>query len=200
MVPYYVRPGEAGVLEHFRALAAGSHVPLIIYNIPYRTGQLLSWTAMKQLAGLPGIAGVKHAAGSIDADTVAMMAGRPAGFSVLGGDDLYVSPLLALGAEGAILASAHLRTSEFAWLVSAWRDGDANQARALGHRLATVSTALFAEPNPVTIKAVLHRLGEIPSPAVRLPLLAASQESAEVGLSAVLRPAASSEPGQDVAA
>jgi 4-hydroxy-tetrahydrodipicolinate synthase len=93
VVPYYSRPGEAGVLEHYRALAASSPVPLIMYNIPYRTGQAVSWRTMRQLAELPGIAGVKHAAGSIDQDTVAMMAGRPARFSVLGGDDLYVSPL-----------------------------------------------------------------------------------------------------------
>jgi 4-hydroxy-tetrahydrodipicolinate synthase len=178
VVPYYSRPGEAGVLEHFRTLAAGSPVPLIIYNIPYRTGQALSWPAMARLAGLPGVAGVKHAAGSIDQDTVAMMAGRPAGFSVLGGDDPYISALLALGADGGILASAHLCTSGFARLIGLWQDGQAARARELGHRLAPLSQALFAEPNPVVIKAVLHRQGQIPSPAVRLPLLPASPDAA----------------------
>ena len=201
VVPYYSRPGEAGVRAHFAALAAGSHVPLIIYNIPYRTGQQLGWSSMRQLAGLAGIAGVKHAAGSIDADTIEMMASRPAGFSVLGGDDLYISPLLALGAHGGILASAHVRTSEFAWLISAWRDGDAVQARQLGHRLAAVSAALFAEPNPVVIKAVLHQLGEIPSPAVRLPLLAASAASADAAIQAVAASVPSSPgAGQGIAA
>jgi 4-hydroxy-tetrahydrodipicolinate synthase len=170
VVPYYSRPGEAGVLEHFRTLATGSPVPVLIYNIPYRTGQALSWRSLAQLAGLSGIAGVKHAAGSIDQDTIAMMAGRPAGFRVLGGDDPYISPLLALGAEGGILASAHLRTGDFARLVSLWRDGRAGEARQLGHRLAPLSQALFAEPNPAVIKSVLHRLGQIPSPAVRLTL------------------------------
>jgi 4-hydroxy-tetrahydrodipicolinate synthase len=179
VVPYYNRPGEAGVLEHFRTLAAGSPVPLIIYNIPYRTGQAVSWRTMGRLAELPGIAGVKHAAGSIDQDTVAMMAGRPAGFSVLGGDDLYVSPLLALGADGAILASAHVRTGEFARLISLWQDGRAIDARRLGHDLARLSQALFAEPNPAVIKAVLHRQGQIPSPLVRLPLLPASPAAAD---------------------
>jgi 4-hydroxy-tetrahydrodipicolinate synthase len=200
VVPYYSRPGEAGVREHFAALAAASHVPLVIYHVPYRTGQQLSWSTLRQLAELPGIAGIKHAAGSVDADTIAMMAGRPAGFSVLGGDDVFISPLLALGAQGAILASAHVRTGEFAWLVSAWRDGDASQARELGHRLAAVSAALFAEPNPAVIKAVLYRRGEIPSPAVRLPLLAASQESAEAALAAVQGPAPAAAAGRDVAA
>jgi len=182
VVPYYSRPGEAGVLEHFRALATGSPVPLIIYNIPYRTGQALSWRSMAQLAGLPGIGGVKHSAGSIDQDTIAMMAGRPAGFRVLGGDDPYISPLLALGADGGILASAHIRTSDFARLVRLWRDGQAGAARQLGHRLAPLSQALFAEPNPVVIKSVLHRLGQIPSPVVRLPLLPAGPDAADAAL------------------
>ncbi len=179
VVPYYSRPGEAGVLEHFRALAGSSPVPLLVYNIPYRTGQAVSWRTMQQLAQVPGIAGVKHAAGSIDQETVAMMADRPAAFSVLGGDDLYISPLLALGADGAILAAAHVRTGEFARLIRLWCDGATAEARQLGHRLAAVTRALFAEPNPVVIKAVLHRLGQIPSPAVRLPLVPASDAAAE---------------------
>jgi 4-hydroxy-tetrahydrodipicolinate synthase len=179
VVPYYSRPGEAGVLEHFRALAATSPVPLVVYNIPYRTGQALSWPAMRQIAALPGVAGVKHAAGSIDRDTVAMMAGRSPAFAVLGGDDEFVSPLLALGADGAILAAAHLRTAEFARLIRLWRQGAAAAARQLGNELADVARALFAEPNPVVIKAVLHRLGQIPSPAVRLPLVPATAAAAE---------------------
>jgi 4-hydroxy-tetrahydrodipicolinate synthase len=179
VVPYYSRPGEEGVIEHVRALAAGGHVPLVVYNVPYRTGQALSWAAIARLAAVPGVAGIKHATGAVDRDTMLMMAARPPGFRVLAGDDLYVSPLLALGADGAILASAHVRTAEFARLVSLWRDGLAAEARTLGHRLAPLSAALFAEPNPAVIKAVLHRLGEIPSPAVRLPLLPASGPAAD---------------------
>jgi 4-hydroxy-tetrahydrodipicolinate synthase len=187
VVPYYIRPGEAGVIEHFKALAASSPVPLIIYNIPYRTGQPVSWPSMAELAEIPGIAGVKHAVGSIDADTIAMMTARPAGFSVLGGDGLVISPLLALGAEGGILAEAHVCTAEFARLVSLWRDDKAAEARELGHRLSPLSLALFAEPNPVVIKSVLHRMGQIPSPSVRLPLLPASLESTEDALRVVVR-------------
>jgi len=183
VVPYYSRPGAAGVVEHFRTLAASSPVPLLIYNIPYRTGQAVTWGALAELANSPGIAGVKHAAGSVDEETLAMMAGRPSSFCVLGGDDLYISPLLALGAEGAILASAHVRTGDFATLVRLWRDGAVEQARELGHRLTRVARALFAEPNPVVIKGVLHRLGQIPSPAVRLPLLPASDAVTEAGMS-----------------
>jgi len=186
VVPYYIRPGEAGVIEHFRTLAASSPVPLIIYNIPYRTGQQVSWRAMARLAEIPGVAGVKHAVGAIDPDTIDMMASRPAGFSVLGGDDPVISPLLALGADGGILASAHVSTREFGRLISLWHDGKAEDARELGHRLAPLSRALFAEPNPVVIKSVLHKMGQIPSSSVRLPLLAASPQSTEDALRVVV--------------
>jgi 4-hydroxy-tetrahydrodipicolinate synthase len=187
VVPYYNRPGEAGVIEHFKALAASSPVPLIIYNIPYRTGQQVSWRTLARLAEIPGVAGVKHAVGSIDQDTIAMMAGRPAGFSVLGGDDPVISPLLALGADGGIMCTAHVSTPQFARLISLWLDGKAEDARELGHRLAPLSQALVAEPNPVVIKSVLHRMGQIPSPLVRLPLLPASLESTEDALRAVVK-------------
>jgi 4-hydroxy-tetrahydrodipicolinate synthase len=181
-VPYYSRPGEAGVLAHFSRLAAASPVPLIVYHIPYRSGQQLSWQAICQLSQLPGIAGIKHAVGSVDADTVQLMAAAPAGFSVLAGDDMFAPAMLALGAHGAIQASANVATALFAAHVAAWLAGDLAGGRALGHRLSQLSGALFAEPNPTVIKAVLHAAGQIPSPQVRLPLLAASTGSAEAAL------------------
>ncbi|WP_194837244.1 4-hydroxy-tetrahydrodipicolinate synthase [Nocardia sp. XZ_19_369] len=174
VVPYYTRPSEAGVLAHFRALAATSPVPLVVYNIPYRTGRTLGADTLRELAAEPNIIGVKHAVGAIDDTTIELMRTRPADFAVLAGDDLYAAPLLALGATGGILASATLATASFAALVTAWRDGPIDEARALSHRLAALSAALFAEPNPAVIKAVLAAEGRIPSPAVRLPLLPAS--------------------------
>jgi 4-hydroxy-tetrahydrodipicolinate synthase len=182
VVPYYTRPTEEGVVAHFTRLAAASPVPLIVYNIPHRTGRPLSSHTLLRLAGLRGIAGVKHAVGGIDQDTVTLMAQRPADFAVLAGDDVFASPLLALGAAGSITASAHLRTSEFAALIAAWHSGDAAGARDLGHRLVPLSAALFFEPNPVVIKAVLHAEGVIPSPMVRLPLLEANRESVSAAL------------------
>jgi 4-hydroxy-tetrahydrodipicolinate synthase len=177
VVPYYTRPSEAGVVAHFTELAAASPVPLVIYNIPQRTGVEIGWRALRRLAELPGVAGVKQAVGGLDSDTVMLLADRPDGFAVLCGDDMFASPLLALGASGAIMASAHLCTSAFAELIAAWRSGAAGRARALGHRLTPVAAALFAEPNPTVIKGVLHAQGRIPSPAVRLPLLAAGAGS-----------------------
>src|SRR5579862_9648282 len=182
VVPYYTRPSEEGVVAHFTRLAADSPVPLVVYNIPYRTGRVLGVQTLLRLGCVPGIIGVKHAVGAVDQDTVLMMAGRPAGFAVLAGDDVFTSPLLALGAAGGILASAHLRTADFAELVAAWPTGRLEQARELGHRLAPLSAALFAEPNPAVIKGALHALGQIPSPAVRLPLLPAGQDAISAAL------------------
>ncbi|MGW6982715.1 dihydrodipicolinate synthase family protein [Streptomyces sp. NPDC054932] len=174
-VPPFVRPAAAGVLAHFARLAGVSPVPLIVYHIPYRTGQPLDAAALRELGSLPGVAGVKYAGGGIGEDAVALLGDLPAGFEVLAGDDVHLSPLLALGAAGGILASAHLATGRFAELAGAWRAGDVTRARPLGHALARMSAAAFAEPNPAVVKGVLHAQGRIPTPDVRLPLLPASE-------------------------
>jgi len=177
LVPPFQRPGEAGVVAHFEALAAASPVPLVVYHVPQRTGQPLSAPAIRRLAGIPAIAGLKYATGAVDAAAIDLLADPPSGFAILGGDDALIAPLLALGAQGGITASAHVATRQYAGLATAWRAGDAATARALGDRLAPLSAALFAEPNPAVIKAVLHAQGRIPAPSVRLPLLPASPGS-----------------------
>jgi 4-hydroxy-tetrahydrodipicolinate synthase len=193
VVPYYTRPSQDGIIAHFTRLAADSPVPVIVYNVPYRTATSVGGQALRELARMPGIAGMKHAVGGIDHDTVMLMADLPGDFAVLAGDDVFASPLLALGAAGGILASAHLRTSEFAALIAAWHSGKADEARELGHRLVPLSAALFAEPNPVVIKGVLHAQGKIPSPAVRLPLLPARHDTVHAALSLLAATAPSSD-------
>ncbi|QIS11656.1 4-hydroxy-tetrahydrodipicolinate synthase [Nocardia arthritidis] len=182
VVPYYTRPSEAGVLAHFRSLAATSPIPLIVYNIPYRTGRTLGADTLVALAETPNIIGVKQAVGAIDETTIELMRRRPADFAVLAGDDLFIAPLLALGAAGGILASAAVATAEFADLIALWHKGSIDAARAIGHRLSALSSALFAEPNPTVIKSVLAALGRIPSPAVRLPLLPAGESATMAAL------------------
>jgi 4-hydroxy-tetrahydrodipicolinate synthase len=182
LVPPFLRPGEEGVIAHFAALAAASPVPLVVYHIPYRTGQHLSAEAIRRLADLRGVIGIKYAIGGIDADTIDLLADPPDDFAVLGGDDAFISPLLALGAQGGVLASAHFATAQFVELVDAWHVGDSTRARRLGHRLAGLSSAMFAEPNPTVIKAVLHAQGRIPSAAVRLPLLPAGSSTVRSAL------------------
>ncbi|MGW0990834.1 4-hydroxy-tetrahydrodipicolinate synthase [Streptomyces sp. NPDC002486] len=175
--PPYTRPGEAGTMAHFTALAEHGGLPLVVYDIPYRTGQSLSVTTLNALGSLPEVVGVKYATGAIDAAAMELLGSPPPGFVVLGGDDAVISPLLAAGAHGGILASSNVRTSDYAELISLWQRDAAGPARRLGAELARLSASLFAEPNPTVIKGVLHAQGRIPSPAVRLPLLAASADS-----------------------
>ncbi|MEV8093957.1 dihydrodipicolinate synthase family protein [Kitasatospora sp. NPDC085879] len=179
-VPAFVRPGRAGVLAHFRHLAEHSPVPLIVYHIPYRTGQQLDAGTLDEVLRLPGVAGVKYAAGGVD-DTAVELLGR-GHRGVLAGDDAHLSALMAIGAEGGILASAHLATGQYAELADAWRKGDAARARELGHRLAALARAAFAEPNPAVVKGVLHAQGRIPTPDVRLPLLPATPAAVATAL------------------
>ncbi|MGC4816899.1 dihydrodipicolinate synthase family protein [Micromonospora sp. DT63] len=182
LVPPFLRPGGAGVLAHFAHLAQASPVPLVVYHVPYRTGQQLSPDDLRQLAGLPGVIGIKYATGGIDGDTVDFLADIRPGFAVLGGEDPLISPLLALGAHGAIVASAQVAPADFVQLVALWQAGDLVRGRALGHRLAGLSAALFAEPNPTVIKSVLHAQGRIPTAGVRLPLVPAGPDAARRAL------------------
>lgn len=177
IVPPFIRPGEDGVVAYFRHIAA-ERGNIVVYHIPYRTGQALSAAALRTLGAIDGVVGIKHSAG-VTADTIALMADPPPGVAILGGDDQVISPMLALGAHGGILASAHVATAEFVALADAWRTGDVARARPLGHRLAAVSAGLFAEPNPTVLKAVLHAQGRIPTPLVRLPLLVAGHNTTQ---------------------
>jgi 4-hydroxy-tetrahydrodipicolinate synthase len=166
LVPPFVCPGEDGVVAHFAGLAAVSPVPLIVYHVPRRTGQALSADAIRRLAAIDGVIGVKYATGVIDPELADLLADPPAGFTVLCGDDVLLAPMLAMGAAGGILASAHLGTASFVRLAES---GD----RDLARRLARLSRTLFSQPNPTVVKAALHAAGRIPTPDVRLPLLPA---------------------------
>lgn len=187
-VPYFTRPSEAGVIAHFAELAASSPVPLIVYNIPYRTGQTIGVDALRALAAIPGVAGVKQAVGSVDGDTVALLSDPPDDFTVLSGEDVFFSPLLALGAAGGILATSQLCPGRFAALQAAWEACDVVRARELGAPLAKLAEAVFTEPNPSVIKGVLHALGRIPTADLRLPMLPAHAESVAAALALTKRP------------
>ncbi len=185
-VPPFTRPTEAGVVAHFAELVRTSPVPLVVYNVPCRTGRPLSAATLRELACLPGVVGVQQAVGSVDADTVALLADPPPGFAVLAGDDVVAAPLLAIGAAGGVLASAHLCTTRFVDMVAAWRAGDSVAGRKAA-ALADLSAALFAEPNPAVLKAVLHATGRIPTPAVRLPLLPPHPDAVAAALARLAR-------------
>ena len=177
VVPYYVRPSEQAIVAHFQYIAERSPVPLVLYNIPYRTGRGLGADALLELAATPNIAGVKQAVGGIDADTLTLLAQRPDDFSVLGGDDPFLTPLVLMGGQGAVTASANVATERFVAMIDAALRGEVATAREHAEKLLPLALALFAEPSPAVIKALLHHQGAIPTPHVRMPLSNASEEA-----------------------
>ncbi|HVW35581.1 MAG TPA: 4-hydroxy-tetrahydrodipicolinate synthase [Acidimicrobiia bacterium] len=186
VVPYYVRPSEAGIVEHFRAVSAASPVPLVVYNIPYRTGRALGSASLLTLASMPNIAGVKQAVGSIDLDTLEVLAGAPRqGFAVLGGDDAYLFPTVLMGGAGTVAASANIATERFVAMIDCGLAGKLEEGRTLSEALLPLVKRLFAEPNPAVIKGVLHATGQIPTPDLRLPMTAASTAAVDAALAAL---------------
>ncbi len=185
VVPYYVRPSESAIVAHFHAVAERSPVPVIVYNIPYRTGRGLGSAALLELAHSDNIAGVKQAVGGIDADTLQVLAQAPSTFSVLGGDDAFLLPLILMGGAGAIAASANVATEHYAAMIDSGLAGDVIAARPVAEALLPLTLALFAEPSPAVIKAVLHAQGKIPTPHVRMPLADASPAAREQALASL---------------
>ena len=184
VVPYYVRPSEAAIIDHFAVVAARSPVPMVIYNIPYRTGRGLGAASIMELAEVDNIVGLKQAVGSVDDGTLAVLTGVPDTFSVLAGDDLFIAPVVLMGGSGAIAASAHICTAMFADMVRAGLAGDTASSRRLAGALLPLVTALFAEPSPAVIKALLHSEGLIPTPRLRMPLTDASAAAIEAARAA----------------
>jgi 4-hydroxy-tetrahydrodipicolinate synthase len=188
VVPYYVRPSEEAIVAHFQAVAARSPVPLIIYNIPYRTGRGLGAAALLELAATDGIAALKQAVGALDADTLAVLAGAPDRFAVLGGDDAFLFPTMLIGGAGAIAAAAHVATDRFVAMLADGAAGRVAEGRAHAETLLPLVNAVFTEPNPAVVKGLLHAAGRIATPDVRMPLSPASPAAlarAQLALSAV---------------
>ena len=129
-MPYYVRPSVEGLVAHFKAVAAESPVPVIVYNIPARTGRDLGAAGLLELAAVPNIAGVKQAVATLDADTLELLAKAPEGFSVLGGEDTLLFPLMCMGAAGTISAAAHLCTDRFVAMIECGLAGKIEDGRA----------------------------------------------------------------------
>jgi len=175
--PYYSRPSQAGLVQHFAALAGRTERRVLIYNIPYRTGVNLGNAAMLELAGLPNIVGVKDCCADA-AQSFALLRDRPAGFAVMTGEDALFHTALTQGADGGILACAHIRTEEFAAVRARLVAGDLPGALDAWRAIADLTRLLFTEPNPAPIKHYLWRLGLIDSPELRLPMTSVSDSLA----------------------
>jgi 4-hydroxy-tetrahydrodipicolinate synthase len=185
VVPYYVRPSEAGIVAHFRAVADAAPAPLVLYNIAIRTGRHLSARGVLEAARHPNVAGIKQAATGLDLDTLELLAGAREDFSVLGGEDPFLFPLVLMGGSGAICASAHLCTERFVAMIECGLAGKVDEGRRHAEALLPVVRAAFSEPNPAVLKAVLHAQGRLPTPDVRMPLTNASPSALDGALAAV---------------
>lgn len=176
--PYYNRPDQRGIYEHFRHLSEATSLPIIIYNIPYRTGRNMENDTIRRLAELKNIVGLKDASGDFK-QSMELLLDRPADFSILCGEDILYYPMLALGGDGGILASAHLRTEDFLQIYDLARKGDYQNALPIWSGLSKLIPLLFAEPSPGPIKYYLKQTGLIASAEARLPIMEITEELAQ---------------------
>ncbi|MEO6125337.1 MAG: 4-hydroxy-tetrahydrodipicolinate synthase [Ilumatobacteraceae bacterium] len=185
VVPYYTRPSRQAIIDHFHLVADESPIPLIAYNVPYRTGSSLDADALVAIGSHPNIVGLKQAVGMVDEPTLDLLRRTPDDFNVLAGDDLFIVPSILMGAAGAIAAAAHLCTPTFVAMVAAASNGEVTMARDLARSLHPVVTAGFSEPNPAVWKGALHQRGDIGSPGLRRPMTAASDPAVARAVAAV---------------
>ena len=175
--PYYNKPGKRGVIEHFTRIADASPVPVILYNIPFRTGINMSAETICELAQHPNIIGVKEASCVIE-QCMEIARDKPADFLLISGDDVQALPIISIGGVGVMSVIANAFPAKFAGLIHAALQGDFATARhELGHFLR-IDPLLYEEGNPVGVKNILEIMGLI-SAEVRLPLLRASDDLSE---------------------
>ncbi len=174
VTPFYNKPNQRGLLAHYRAVAEASPVPVVIYNVPGRTGVNISAETTLTLAHeCPNIIGIKEASGNIP-QVMEILRNRPAGFRVISGDDALTLPLIALGADGVISVIANALPRDTSDLVRYAAKGDLRRALPIHYRLLPLVNAIFEEGNPTGIKALLEAQGRI-SNVLRLPLVKASK-------------------------
>lgn len=171
VTPYYNRPSQAGIYAHFEAVASSTSLPVVLYDIPVRTGRKIETATMLQLAEqVPNIVAVKDAAGN-PGETAKVVRDAPEGFEVYSGDDALTLPLLSIGAVGVISVAAHWSAPEHVAMMNAWDSGNASEARRINALLLEsfdYESGDFA-PNPVPTKAMMRTLGlEVGEP--RLPM------------------------------
>ena len=175
--PYYNRPTQDGLAAHFRKIAEATDRQIVIYNIPYRTGVNLTNDTLLSLAEKDNVVGVKDSSGNI-AQSLELLCRRPPDFAVMTGEDNFYYTMLAHGADGGILASAHLATADFIAIHHRMRVNDHRGALRLWSRLETLVPLLFREANPMPVKYCLWRQGLLRSAECRLPLTQVSLQLA----------------------
>ncbi|MGN0202482.1 MAG: 4-hydroxy-tetrahydrodipicolinate synthase [Candidatus Cryptobacteroides sp.] len=171
VVPYYNKPTQEGIYEYFRAVAEYSDKPIIVYNVPGRTGTDMTAATILRVARIPGVIAVKEASGNL-AKIVDVIREAPEGFSVFSGNDDQTLPLMACGAAGVISVASNIAPKQMAGLVRALREGKLKEAAKANLDLVPLFKGCFVESNPIPVKAALSLMGFC-TPEMRLPLTCA---------------------------
>lgn len=197
VTPYYNKPTPEGIYQHYRAIAESTPLPIVVYNVPGRTGCNVDVGTLCRLADIPNIVGVKEASANLP-QMCEICRAVPAGFAVLSGDDLFTLPLLAVGGSGVISVASNEAPEEMSRLVSVALSCDFATARQLHTRLLPLMQVNFIETNPIPVKAAMAHLGLL-EPYYRLPMVPPQPASLgrivqvldELGIAPHLKPAAS---------
>ena len=164
--PYYNKPTQEGLYQHYRTVAESSKIPIILYNVPSRTGSNIEPETVARLSEVPKVAAIKEASGSLDqASKIASLCG----ITILSGDDSLTLPLMSVGAKGVISVAANVIPDKVAALTGSWLAGDAEGARKIHYELFPLFKVLFIETNPIPVKAAVAALGKVRE-EYRLPL------------------------------
>lgn len=173
VVPYYNKPSQEGIYQHFKAIAEATSIPMVIYNVPGRTVVSMSNDTIVRLAEIPNIVGVKEASGNIG-NNIELINSVPEGFVVLSGDDPTGLPFMLCGGHGVVTVAANVAPKLFADMCRAALEGDIATARRLNEQLIPIYNTMFCEPSPAAPKWGLSLLGKC-EPHVRLPLVALTE-------------------------
>jgi 4-hydroxy-tetrahydrodipicolinate synthase len=177
ITPYYNKPTQEGLYRHYKAVAEAVDLPLVLYNIPGRTGVNMLPATIARLSAIKTIVGVKEGSGSVQqvSDVVQTCGDR---ITVLAGDDALTLPMMAVGAKGVVTVTANILPTDMANLVKAFADGKIDEARRIHLKLSPLFAALFYETNPIPVKEALGMMGKI-DPELRLPLCPMAQDTRE---------------------
>ena len=176
--PYYNKPSQEGIYQHYKAVSDATPLPVIMYNVPGRTGSLVSAETTLRIAQLPNIVCTKEASGSLDI-CMDVIRGAPEDFGVISGDDNYTMPYIAAGMQGVISVLGNAYPKEFSQMVNYALDGDFKNAKHLHYKLLPLMKAIFMDGNPGGVKYILNKLG-ICQNEFRLPVVPVNKTTEKV--------------------
>ena len=175
--PYYNKPNQQGLYEHFKAIAESTELPIMLYNIPGRTAVTIDVDTIVKLSAIPNIVALKESTGDIAAAT-AIIANTDESFQLYSGDDYLTLPMLAIGAKGVVSVAAHIIGNEIQEMIKTFEAGETQKAALMHQRLLPVMNGMFIAPNPTPVKTALQMKG-IDVGSVRLPLVPLTGEERE---------------------